>query len=72
VATTRATSPKEEYIANAYAVGKKTSQRIEALVSDLPEDTTAEEAQITVDDAIPLFRDQIEQLRDYGFQECGA
>ena len=56
---------KKEFIAKADAVCKETNDKIEALVSDLPQDTTTEQAaQITVDKAIPLFRDQIEQLRD--------
>jgi hypothetical protein len=56
---------KKEFIAKADAVCKETNDKIEALVSDLPQDTTTKQAaQITVDKAIPLFRDQIEQLRD--------
>jgi|RhiMetdeSRZDD1v2_1073273.scaffolds.fasta_scaffold626359_2 hypothetical protein len=64
---------KEEFIANADAVCKETNDKIEALVDDLSEDTSAEEAaQFTVDEAIPLFRDQIDQLRDLDLPAADA
>jgi hypothetical protein len=64
---------KEDFIANADAVCKETNQKIEALVSGLSEDTTTEEAaQVTVEQAIPLFRDQIEELRDLDLPAADA
>ena len=56
---------KSEFIAHADAVCKEFNARIQKSVEDLPEDTSQSDvAQFTLDTAVPLFRDQLDNLRD--------
>jgi hypothetical protein len=56
---------KSEFIKKADAVCKDFNVQIQKSVEDLPEDTSQSDvAQFTLDTAVPLFRDQLDKLRD--------
>jgi hypothetical protein len=64
---------KEEFIANADAVCRSGNDKIEALFSELSDTASAEEAaQLTLDEALPVYRDQIEALRELDLPAADA
>jgi len=55
---------KAAYIADADAICEAGQSDFEAIVKDLPNDIEAPESQAAIsDEIVPLYRDQIEQLR---------
>ncbi len=55
---------KAAYITDADAICKAGQSDFEAIVKDLPNDIEAPESQAAIsDEIVPLYRDQIEQLR---------
>lgn len=55
---------KTAYIAEGDAICKTSQTQFEAIVKDLPNDVEAPESQAAIsDEVVPLYRDQIEQLR---------
>jgi hypothetical protein len=64
---------KEEFIANADAICKASNDKIGELFTDLPDDTTSEQAaQLTIGKALPIFRDQVDQLRELDLPAADA
>ncbi len=56
---------KSEFIKQADAICKDFNAQIQKSVEGLPEDTSQSDvAQFTLDTAVPLFRDQVDKLRD--------
>jgi hypothetical protein len=56
---------KEEFIEAADAICADYTEQIDAVTADLPADTSIEAAaEVLVDDALPLLRAQIDELRE--------
>ena len=64
---------KEEFIESADAICAANDEQLEAIGEDLPADATAEEiAALLLDEAMPLFREQIAELRALELPEDDA
>jgi hypothetical protein len=64
---------KEEFIANADEICAGYTERGEALGDDLAADASTEEVSaVILEDALPLFREQIAELRELDLPEADA
>lgn len=64
---------KEEFIENADEICARYSDRLEALGETLDAEATVEDvANLFLDEGIPLFREQIAELRDLDLPEADA